>query len=196
MRSVLAMCALLVHGKPPHEPPLGCPDGARTILMDLWDATEGPTAWRDTEGWATAAPCCGWHGVTCDANSSAVTKLRLVDNRMRGTLVRAQLSFNNRSPFANGFRAWWRGLRPAALAARLARLAGQGPRGADHLWQFARPRRRLRLARQPRLPHWHDAGHAEPALRAEEALHALQRHVRHRPLSAVHDAAGLHPHWR
>ena len=71
---------------PPAPPPLGCPDGAEKVLLDLWNATEGATSWRDTEGWGTDEPCCEWHGVTCDANSSAVTTLRLANNYLRGTL--------------------------------------------------------------------------------------------------------------
>ena len=74
---------------PAPPPPHHCPFFARDILMDFYNSTGGD-GWKKKEGWgsegARATPCCEWHGVTCDANSSAVVKLRLRENDLSGTL--------------------------------------------------------------------------------------------------------------
>jgi hypothetical protein len=98
---------------PAPPPPPGCPFFARDILLDLYNSTDGEN-WKKHDGWDSAdAPCCEWHGVRCDElacsalsrccpgqcsslthparscnhNSSAITKLRLAENLLKGTLV-------------------------------------------------------------------------------------------------------------
>jgi hypothetical protein len=54
--------------------------------MDLYNHTDGP-GWRDSDGWGDdSQPCCEWFGVTCDTAHSALNKLRLANNDLRGTL--------------------------------------------------------------------------------------------------------------
>jgi hypothetical protein len=72
---------------PPSPPPPGCPFFAQAILMDLYNNTAGQD-WRSNDGWASDdTPCCEWHGVTCNHNSSTIVKLRLAENGLSGTLV-------------------------------------------------------------------------------------------------------------
>lgn len=71
----------------PGPPPPGCPFFAHDILMDLYNNTGGRDWWSN-DGWGSDdTPCCEWHGVTCNHNSSNIVKLRLADNRLSGTLV-------------------------------------------------------------------------------------------------------------
>ncbi len=62
-------------------------DEERTILSDLWDATNGH-GWLNDENWVTDAPLSGWYGVALDT-LGYVTELTLPSNRLSGTLPEA-----------------------------------------------------------------------------------------------------------
>ncbi len=56
----------------------------REILMDLYNATDGPH-WIHQEGWGTGSDICTWYGVGCDL-SRRITYLALQTNNLVGTL--------------------------------------------------------------------------------------------------------------
>jgi hypothetical protein len=93
---------------PPPAPAPRCQGYERDALVDLYLSTAGPDAWLRADGWATEGSCCDWFGVTCRDepaaksasiggargrplragrnSTSAVVKLRLRGNGLRGTL--------------------------------------------------------------------------------------------------------------
>ena len=72
-----------------------CQDYERDALLDFYLSTAGHEDWEKDDGWGTDASCCDWFGVTCRDeppsrsgrnSTSAVVKLRLTGNGLRGTL--------------------------------------------------------------------------------------------------------------
>ncbi len=61
----------------------------KAALVALYDSTNGAN-WTNKTGWensATTDPCEGnWHGVTCNANNTTVTKINLYSNNLKGTI--------------------------------------------------------------------------------------------------------------
>lgn len=61
------------------------PTDQRAILMELYEATSGPT-WTARTGWGTDQPICQWAGVLCDfpPNGDAVVRIELAGNGLQG----------------------------------------------------------------------------------------------------------------
>ena len=72
---------------PPPAPPSPPPTTAnpdRAVLMELYDATGGPT-WINDTNWGSDAPLDQWHGVETNENGR-VTFLHLEENRLTGSI--------------------------------------------------------------------------------------------------------------
>ena len=64
--------------------PARAEDGDRAVLMELYNATNGP-GWTNDTNWDTSAPLDDWHGVSTDG-SGRVTRLNLPSNGLRGSI--------------------------------------------------------------------------------------------------------------
>ncbi|WP_020601566.1 T9SS type A sorting domain-containing protein [Spirosoma spitsbergense] len=60
------------------------PNNDRAILVELYNATNGP-GWTNKTNWLQGDSPCNWFGVTCDGNNR-VTGLSLGSNKLAGTL--------------------------------------------------------------------------------------------------------------
>ena len=58
--------------------------GDRAVLVDLYNATNGPN-WTDSTNWNSSAPLGEWHGVNTDG-AGRVTGLYLAENRLSGPI--------------------------------------------------------------------------------------------------------------
>ncbi len=70
---------------PPPPPPEPANAGDRAALIALYNATGGPTNWREAKNWNTAESIDKWHGVLTDL-AGFVTELSLPGNNLSGTL--------------------------------------------------------------------------------------------------------------
>ncbi|MCY4648229.1 MAG: M66 family metalloprotease [Gammaproteobacteria bacterium] len=72
---------------PPHppSPPEQSDATDRAALIALFDATGGPTNWRDATNWNTSESIDRWHGVSTNL-AGFVTELSLPGNNLSGTL--------------------------------------------------------------------------------------------------------------
>ena len=61
--------------------------GDREILIALFEATGGPTAWDNSENWKSGKPVGTWYGVETDADGRVV-RLQLDRNGLAGTIPR------------------------------------------------------------------------------------------------------------
>jgi hypothetical protein len=84
--SIAAALVLVAASAPSTALAQALPD-QRAILMELYDATDGPR-WKVRAGWGTEAPVCEWAGVDCSNSPDfrSVTRLALGDNQLRGGL--------------------------------------------------------------------------------------------------------------
>lgn len=61
----------------------------RAVLLELFDATDGPH-WKNRTHWGSERPVCEWYGVGCGAlgyaNGEPISHLRLAANGLRGSL--------------------------------------------------------------------------------------------------------------
>ncbi len=64
------------------------PGDEKDALIAIYDATGGD-AWTNKTGWKTASDPCTWHGITCDAAKTHITKINLTANNLVGTLPAA-----------------------------------------------------------------------------------------------------------
>jgi hypothetical protein len=69
------------------------PASQRQALIDLYNATNGPT-WRRNNGWNTATNPCAWYGIVC-RSFGPVTDLWLPSNKLTGTLPDSLGSLTN-----------------------------------------------------------------------------------------------------
>ena len=90
----------------------------RAILMELYDATGGPS-WQRHDGWGSSKPVCQWAGVECSLLADGlVGKLELARNGLRGGVPAAL----GRLPYLVLLDLSWNALTgtiPADLTARV-----------------------------------------------------------------------------
>ncbi|MCY4648230.1 MAG: M66 family metalloprotease [Gammaproteobacteria bacterium] len=69
----------------PLPPPQPTDAADRAALIALYNATGGPTSWRETRSWNTSEGLRNWHGVVTNLDGF-VTELSLPGNNLSGTL--------------------------------------------------------------------------------------------------------------